>query len=378
MNDETRVDPDEDGNCPEGFHKMPADDDHDAPWCMEGEEHLEETYNAQRNVPATVDSPMADPDRPWDGDSAKQRVRAWAGGEKENIDWDKYAKAFAYFDGEDREDFGAYKLPHHDIISGTLKVVLRGVQSANGVMQGAMGGVDLPSDQRSKVQAHLDYHLKQFGKEVNSMIETKETRTSTDIHFAEVRDENTEETKPKIVGYPVVFDSLSSDLGGFREKIGHGAFAESLQNNDEVHALFNHDDDKILGRRGAGTLKLWEDDHGLRMELDPPNTTVGNDVVELLRRGDLVSMSFGFYDVTDSWAMLDGTDVRTINSARLFDVSIVTNPAYEATSVDVRTAPALRSLEAHKAQEIIDNTDFAAIGEITKLHFRLRLAEQDQ
>jgi len=142
--------------------------------------------------------------------------------------------------------------------------------------------------------------------------------------------------------------------------------------------LFNHDDDKVLGRLGSGTLRLWEDDHGLRMELDPPNTTVGNDVVELLRRGDLVSMSFGFYDVTDSWAMLDGTDVRTIKSARLFDVSIVTNPAYKESSVGVRTATALRSLEAHRAQQVLDTTDFASIGETTKLQFRLRLAEQDQ
>jgi len=164
LNDETRVDPDEEGNCPSGYHKMAADDEHDGEWCMEGESHPTETYKA-RNVPATVDSPKANPDRPWDGDGARKRVREWAGGDKENIDWGKYAKAFAYFDGEDAEDFGSYKLPHHDIIDGKLRVVLRGVQSANGVMQGAMGGVDLPSGQRSKVQAHIDYHLKQFDKD---------------------------------------------------------------------------------------------------------------------------------------------------------------------------------------------------------------------
>ena len=209
------------------------------------------------------------------------------------------------------------------------------------------------------------------------MIKTKETRTSTTLEL-EVREEGTEETAPKIVGYPVVFDSLSTDLGGFREKINRGAFAESLKNKDEVHALFNHDDDKVLGRLGSGTLRLWEDDHGLRMELDPPNTTIGNDVVELLRRGDLVSMSFGFYDVTDSWAMQEGTDVRTINTARLFDVSIVTNPAYPAASVGVRTEPALRSLEAHKAQQVLCNTDFDSVGELVTLNYRLRLAEQDQ
>ena len=209
------------------------------------------------------------------------------------------------------------------------------------------------------------------------MSNEKEIRISTAVQL-EVRDENgTEETAPKIVGYPVVFDSLSNDLGGFVEKVERGAFAESLANGDEVHALFNHDDDKVLGRLGAGTLRLWEDDHGLRMELDPPNTTVGKDVVELLRRNDLLSMSFGFFDVSDSWSMMEGKDVRTINTARLFDVSIVCNPAYSAASCSVRAEPALRSLEAHKAQQVLDTTDFNSIGETSKLQFRLRIAEQE-
>ena len=265
MIDETRVFPDEEGNCPEGYHKMPADDEHDTEWCMEDDEmesDEEETYS------------------------------------------------------------------HNKI-------------------------------------------------RVNNMIKTKETRTSTTLELV-LRDAGTVDTAPKFVGYPVVFDSLSTDLGGFIEKVERGAFAESLKNKDEVHALFNHDDDKVLGRLGSGTLRLWEDDHGLRMELDPPNTTVGNDVIELLRRNDLVSMSFGFYDVTDSWAMMDGKDVRTIKSARLFDVSIVVSPAYSASSVGLRTEPALRSLEAHRAQEVLATTDFSSIGETSKLQFRLRLAEQDQ
>lgn len=165
--EEERVDPDADGNCPTGYHKMPADDNHDMAWCMEGESHPSETYdNDERDVPATVDSPEAPDDRAWDGDGARGRVLKWAGGpDKENVDWDKYEKAFAWFDGEERENLGSYKLPHHDIVNGELKVVLRGVQSANGVMQGAMGGVELPSSERSKVQAHLDYHLRQFDKE---------------------------------------------------------------------------------------------------------------------------------------------------------------------------------------------------------------------
>jgi HK97 family phage prohead protease len=209
-------------------------------------------------------------------------------------------------------------------------------------------------------------------------VENKEIRMSPDVNLACTRNDNGEiEEKPKIVGYAAVFNSLSEDLGGFREKIDRGAFADSLNDNDEVHALFNHDDDKILGRRGSGTLKVWEDDHGLRIEIDPPNTTDGNDVVELLRRGDLVSMSFGFYNVTDAWAKQDGTDVRTIKSARLFDVSVVTNPAYKATSVGVRNEVALRSLEKHLADEAISDVDMESVGKTIELNLRLKLAEQE-
>ena len=204
-------------------------------------------------------------------------------------------------------------------------------------------------------------------------VEEKEVRLCNDLHFAETRNEDGETTSPKIVGYPAVFDSLSNDLGGFVEKIERGAFAESLSNDDEVHALFNHDDDKLLGRRGAGTLKLWEDDHGLRMELDPPNTTLGNDVVELLKRNDLVSMSFGFFDVDDTWEVREGKNIRTINKARLFDVSIVVSPGYSSASVQL----AQRSLEQFQAEKEVEQTNFDAVGERITMNLRIKLAEQE-
>jgi uncharacterized protein len=209
-----------------------------------------------------------------------------------------------------------------------------------------------------------------MNEEKNKAME-KETRICNDLHLAHTRSEDgTEPEAPKIVGYASVFDSMSENLGGFRELIQRGAFAESLANNDEVHALFNHDDNKILGRRGAGTLNLWEDDHGLRVEIDPPNTTDGNDVVELLRRGDLVSMSFGFYNIKDDWETRDGEDIRTIKEAKLFDVSVVTNPAYQSTEVNVR------SHNEYVASKEIENTDFDAVGETIDLRLRLRLAEE--
>lgn len=193
----------------------------------------------------------------------------------------------------------------------------------------------------------------------------------------ELRVQQDEEATPKIFGYAAVFESLSVDLGGFREKIQRGAFTESLKNNDEVHALYNHDNNKLLGRRGAGTLKLHEDDHGLKIEIDPPNTTDGNDVVELLRRGDLVSMSFGFYNVEDTWETRDGEDIRTVKSAKLFDVSVVSNPAYAATEVGMtRCDAAIRSLEEYH-KEMIGDVDMDSVGETMKLRFKLRIEETE-
>ena len=118
-----------------------------------------------RDSVETVDSPKADPDREWDADAAKKRVKKWATNADGSMDWKKWRKAFTWWEGDDAEVQSAYKLPHHDIIDGELKVVLRGVQSARGVLDGAMGGVDMPETERAKAKGHLDYHLRQFGKE---------------------------------------------------------------------------------------------------------------------------------------------------------------------------------------------------------------------
>jgi HK97 family phage prohead protease len=91
-----------------------------------------------------------------------------------------------------------------------------------------------------------------------------------------------------------VFNARSANLGGFREEIAPGAFTDALAANEEVLALVEHSPEKILGRRSMGTLTLAQDDKGLRVEIDPPNTTVGNDAVENVRRGDIKGMSFRF------------------------------------------------------------------------------------
>ena len=132
-------------------------------------------------------------------------------------------------------------------------------------------------------------------------------------------------------GYAAVFDSPSEPLP-FTERIAPGAFIRSLKARNDIKILWNHDTGSVLGSTRAGTLKLTEDHLGLKVEAQLPNTTVGRDAAELLKRGDIDSMSFGFSVPRggDEWNS-DGSE-RTLREVRLHEVSIVAFPAYSATA----------------------------------------------
>ena len=150
--------------------------------------------------------------------------------------------------------------------------------------------------------------------------------------------EKRENAAPVLRGHAAVFDSLSEDLGGFREKIAPGAFADAIQ-TDDVRALRNPDPNILLGRNRSKTLRLAEDSRGLAIEIDLPETQAARDLSVLIQRGDLTQMSFGFSvrPGGQDWAKDDnGTAIRTLKKVRLFDVSPVTFPAYAATDVAVR------------------------------------------
>ena len=141
---------------------------------------------------------------------------------------------------------------------------------------------------------------------------------------------------PVIEGYAAVFDQLSVDLGGWRERIAPGAFERSVSDND-VRALWDHDSKYVLGRNRAKTLALEEDARGLRIQVTPPATTWAADLVAMMKRGDVNQMSFGFYVRQDEWTEEpDFGLVRTLRDVDLFDVSVVTYPAYPATSAEAR------------------------------------------
>jgi uncharacterized protein len=145
-----------------------------------------------------------------------------------------------------------------------------------------------------------------------------------------------------IAGYAAVFDKLSDDLGGFLEKIAPGAFKRTLARGDDVAALFNHDPNKVLGRRSAGTLALAEDSIGLRFEIqvnmDDPQA---RSVASMVGRRDVIASSFGFDVASGSeWAETpDGFPLRTITEvAKLWDVAPCVFPAYPDTEAVARSA----------------------------------------
>lgn len=193
--------------------------------------------------------------------------------------------------------------------------------------------------------AHLFSTLtKVEGAEVRSKSELVEQRSYEGEFKAAVEGRTVE-------GYASVFNSMSEDLGGFREIILPGAFSEVLDN--DVRALYNHDSNYLLARTTSGTLELKEDEKGLYYRFEMPNTSYGNDMLELFRRGDLSQSSFGFTVEKDSWRMEDGQHIRYIERVgSLFDVSPVVYPAYTAASSGLRSAePQKGEGEAEEARE---------------------------
>ena len=159
-----------------------------------------------------------------------------------------------------------------------------------------------------------------------------ETLSKMETRFSAGQFEIREESDGMVFeGYAAVFDSPSEPLP-FIERIAPGAFIRSLKSRNDVKILWNHDTGSILGSTRAGTLSLVEDSRGLKVSAHLPNTSAGRDAAELLRRGDVDSMSFGFSVPRggDDWNS-EGTE-RTLREVRLHEVSIVAFPAYSATA----------------------------------------------
>lgn len=141
----------------------------------------------------------------------------------------------------------------------------------------------------------------------------------------------------RIEGYFSVFNSPYRIIEGLTEKIAPGAFSDTL--GEDIRALTNHDTTLVLGRNKAGTLDLREDSHGLwgSVRINREDQDALN-LYRRVQRGDVDQCSFGFFIEAERRDVLpDGSVEYTIEKVRLLEVSVVTFPAYEETSVSART-----------------------------------------
>ena len=141
-----------------------------------------------------------------------------------------------------------------------------------------------------------------------------------------------------IEGYFSVFNSIYELWPGATESVAPGAFSETLGN--DIRALVNHNDTLVLGRNKAGTLELREDSHGLwgKIKVNPNDSDAMN-LYERVKRGDVNQCSFGFMiEDEETEFREDGSIHWTIRKVNLFEVSVCTFPAYEATEVSARKA----------------------------------------
>ena len=166
----------------------------------------------------------------------------------------------------------------------------------------------------------------------------EETRSVayTNLEFRATEDEST------LYGYAAVFDSPSEPLP-WTEFVKRGAFTKTLKDGADVRLLIDHEGIP-LARTKSGTLSLVEDERGLFVEadLDPANPDAAR-VISAMRRGDMNQMSFAFRTIKDSWS--NDRSSRDLKEVQLYDVSIVTYPAYEETVAELRK---------RKKQDIVD------------------------
>lgn len=155
-----------------------------------------------------------------------------------------------------------------------------------------------------------------------------------------------EDNQMIVEGYAVVFNSETRLFEDVYEQIDRGAF-DGVDFSD-VRAFYDHQTGNLLGRTKADTLRLTIDDTGLRFRLILPNTQLGRDTYELVKRGDLSQCSFGFYVGDEDWSVVDDVYHRTITKIdELVEISLVSIPAYDNTTVTV----AQRSVEAIKERK---------------------------
>lgn len=179
-------------------------------------------------------------------------------------------------------------------------------------------------------------------KNKNEINKNEIRNINIEISHLEKRDDNPDATggqKSKLSGYAIVFNVLSEPIFGFfKERIMPEALEKTLKEDDQL-CLWGHDAMYVLGRKSANTLDLRVDDKGLYFEVTPPNANWARDLVESVHRGDINQMSFGFKVFDERWIQdketikEHGMPIREILGIKLYEISIVSFPAYSQSSV---------------------------------------------
>ena len=165
-------------------------------------------------------------------------------------------------------------------------------------------------------------------------IDGQELRVRTE--GLELRAAGDESGAATTAGYAVLFDNITSIGGYWQERFAKGAFSKSLGERDVV-ALHSHDDGRPMGRMSRDTLRVQEDDKGLRFENDLPDTQDGRDLATSIDRGDIEGMSFRFRALKEEWDETQDPPMRTVIEAELYEITYTAFPAYPDTEVGMRS-----------------------------------------
>ena len=159
---------------------------------------------------------------------------------------------------------------------------------------------------------------------------------------------------PRIEGYAMKYGVVSHDRGGYRVQFRKGCFDDVARFSDalDVRAYYDHDETKYLARTANGTLRIEDDEIGLKFSLDIPDTSLGRDVRTLMQRGDIPGCSFGY--IPGEWEWLEeysdtSEPLQIHTKGRLFEVSVVHDPSFPNT--EARLAASINPLEEYNAMK---------------------------
>lgn len=278
-------------------------------------------------------------DGPWDAAKNERNLKT---GQDESY----YKKAYAWQDPEaDPTTKSAYKFIHHIVDSdGNIGAAnIKACQSTIGVLNGAMGGADIPDADRKGVYNHVAKHLRDAKLEP-AELKSKGGKVQKEYRMMEIRAaqlpaDSPENTDMIVEGRAVVYNqpTVLFEIDGieYREVIDAGALDGA--DLSDVPFKYNHSDDvMIMARTRNKTLELIVDDQGLFVRAHLANTTAGRDLYTLIKRGDIDKMSFAFTVAEEEYDRNNRTrHIKKID--KVWDVSGVDIPAYDTTTLSARS-----------------------------------------